>query len=193
MVTQLSQYSAVQDLFAQTAAKFGASLAIDNGVRRITYRELQAEVDRLAQVLAQRGVGEASIVAVFLSDPIGIITSILAVLKCGGVFCALDPTFPQKRVQVMFESVEPKWCITSSRLQEKLQGVVGGLSSRPEILFSDNLPAADDYNLRPGPLNPEAPCSIYFTSGSTGRPKAILGRLKGIDHFIRWEIETVGA
>ena len=41
--------------------------------------------------------------------------------------------------------------------------------------------------------DPEAPCSIYFTSGSTGKPKAILGRLKGIDHFMRWEIEAVGA
>ena len=43
------------------------------------------------------------------------------------------------------------------------------------------------------PSDPDAPCSIYFTSGSTGKPKAILGRLKGIDHFIRWEIEAVGA
>ena len=40
--------------------------------------------------------------------------------------------------------------------------------------------------------DPEAPCSIYFTSGSTGKPKAILGRLKGIDHFMRWEIEAFG-
>ena len=39
---------------------------------------------------------------------------------------------------------------------------------------------------------PEAPCSIYFTSGSTGKPKAILGRLKGIDHYMRWEIAAVG-
>ena len=81
MVTQLSQYAAVQDLFDQTAAKFSAAPAIDNGVRRITYRELQAEVDRLSQVLTTRGVGEASIVGIFLSDPIGIISSILATLK----------------------------------------------------------------------------------------------------------------
>ena len=33
---------------------------------------------------------------------------------------------------------------------------------------------------------------IYFTSGTTGVPKAIAGRLKGIDHFIRWEIEELG-
>jgi len=35
-------------------------------------------------------------------------------------------------------------------------------------------------------------CYVYFTSGSTGRPKGIAGRLKAIDHFIRWEIETLG-
>jgi amino acid adenylation domain-containing protein len=35
-------------------------------------------------------------------------------------------------------------------------------------------------------------CSIYFTSGSTGKPKAILGRLKGIDHFARWEAKALG-
>ena len=67
------------------------------------------------------------------------------------------------------------------------------MPSTPEIIFIDDLPAADGYSLRVSPSNPDAPCSIYFTSGSTGRPKAILGRLKGIDHFIRWEIETVGA
>jgi amino acid adenylation domain-containing protein len=33
---------------------------------------------------------------------------------------------------------------------------------------------------------------VYFTSGSTGRPKGIAGRLKGIDHFVRWEIATFG-
>src|SRR5207245_1792403 len=39
---------------------------------------------------------------------------------------------------------------------------------------------------------PDDMCYIYFTSGSTGRPKGIAGRLKGVDHFIRWEIETLG-
>src|SRR6185436_8849290 len=46
---------------------------------------------------------------------------------------------------------------------------------------------------RPAALSsPDDPCSIYFTSGSMGRPKAILGRLKGIAHFARWEAEALG-
>ncbi len=206
-VKQVSDYAAVQDLFSQTAKKFANSPAIDNGVRRVTYGELEAEVERLTQVLATLGVSNASIVGIFLSDSIGIISSILATLKAGGVFCPLDPSFPEQRLRVMFESVAPKWCITHSRFYEKLQGVVGGLASAPGIILIDDGPVEnngqvfrlDDDRFRNQPAklmplsNPEAPCSIYFTSGSTGKPKAILGRLKGIDHFIKWEIETVGA
>jgi len=193
MATQISQYGAVQNLFDQTAKQFSGSLAINNGVRQLNYAELQAEVERLAQALTRRGVGEASIVGIFLSDPIAVISSILATLNSGGVFCSVDPSFPKKRVQLMFEIVAPKWCITDSRFYEKIEEVVAGLPSSPEIIFIDDLPVADGYSGAVGTSNPDGPCSIYFTSGSTGKPKAILGRLKGIDHFVRWEIEAVGA
>ncbi|HSL81447.1 MAG TPA: non-ribosomal peptide synthetase, partial [Thermoanaerobaculia bacterium] len=43
----------------------------------------------------------------------------------------------------------------------------------------------------PVDLDPDALAYVVFTSGSTGRPKAIAGRLKAIDHFVRWEIETL--
>jgi len=190
---QVSEYAAVQDLFDQTAARFSSSLAIDNGVRRVTYGELRAEIERLADVLSDAGVGEAAIVGVFVTDSIAIISSILATLKTGGVFCPLDPAFPEQRLRVMFETVSPKWCITHSHFQEQLQHVISGLNSPPQIILLDDLPPIEACTRVIRPSNPDAPCSIYFTSGSTGKPKAILGRLKGIDHFIRWEIETVDA
>ena len=190
---QVSEYAAVQDLFDRAAARFGSSPAIDNGVRRVTYTELQTEVEHLANVLAQQGVAESSIVGIFLSDSSGIICSILATLKAGGVFCPLDPAFPEKRLRTMFETVAPKWCITQSRFHDQLQRVVGSLDFAPQIILLDELPAVDGFSRVIRPSNPDAPCSIYFTSGSTGKPKAILGRLKGIDHFIAWEIETVDA
>jgi amino acid adenylation domain-containing protein len=190
-VTQATDYAAVQDLFDQTAAQFSTSVAINNGVRAITYGELQADVNRLAQVLAARGIAESTIVGIFLSDSIGIISSILATLKAGGIFCPLDPTFPDKRLEVMFQTVAPKWCITHSHFAGKLRDVTANLSSPPHLILIDDLPEVEGSLMRPS--NPDAPCSIYFTSGSTGKPKAILGRLKGIDHFVRWEIEMVGA
>ncbi len=205
---QVTEYAAVQDLFGQTAKQFGNALAIDNGRQRVTYRELEAKVDRLAHALSVLGVSRESIVGIFLNNPIDIIASILATLRVGGIFCPLDPTFPEKRLQAMFASAPSAWCITRSKFYEKLKGVIADLSSAPEIILLDDGPAGNNHYaaLRLDDVrfenysrrsiyhsNPNAPCSIYFTSGSTGKPKAILGRLKGIDHFIRWEIETVGA
>ena len=192
-VKQAITYEAVQDLFDHAAAQFSGSLAIDNVARRVTYGELQTEIERLATVLAQRGVAESTVVSIFLTDTIGIISSILATLKAGGVFCPLDPTFPEKRLQVMVASAAPKICITHSQFYEKWQQVVADLSPAPEVLLIDQLPETNGDTRNVHTSNPDAPCSIYFTSGSTGKPKAILGRLKGIDHFIRWEIDAVGA
>ena len=193
MVTQLSQYAAVQDLFDQTATKFAGSLAIDNGVRRVTYADLQAQVDRLSRVLARLGVTEGTIVGIFMTDPIGVVTSMLATLKAGGAFCALDPSFPAKRLQLMFETISAKWCVTDARYAAKLKDVLADLAEPTEIISLANLPHVVTCDSPVGPANPNAPCSIFFTSGSTGKPKAILGRLKGIDHFITWEIEAVAA
>ena len=190
---QVSEYAAVQDLFDDTAEKFRTSVAIDNGARRVTYGELQTEVERLARVLSTFGVADGTIVAVYVSDPIKIISSILAILRNGGVFCCVDPSFPRKRIQVMFETVAPKWCLTDARHYQKLQETIAGLSSAPEIVVIDDALSADHSSVSFRNSNPDAPCSIYFTSGSTGKPKAILGRLKGIDHFVRWEIEAVNA
>ena len=181
-------YEAVQDLFSQTARQFSSAVAIDNGRRRVTYGELETNVERLGAVLIEGGVTRGAIVGIFVTDPIEIITSILAILKAGGVFCPLDPTFPEQRLRVMFESVSPSCCVTRSQFQDKLQRISEASSPILIEAIGDNRPAlATHFH-----SDPEAPCSIYFTSGSTGRPKAILGRLKGIDHFIRWEIEAVG-
>ena len=161
-------YESVQEMFSHMAAQFGPEVAIDRGGRLTTYAELEAESNRLANYLLEGGATQGTIVALLTEDPVLIITGILGVLKAGAVFAPFDPTFPEGRLRTMSEQVKPQWYLTDFADHKQ--------SEHPRV-------ASD----------PDAPCSIYFTSGSTGKPKAILGRLKGIDHFIRWEIEAVGA
>jgi non-ribosomal peptide synthetase component F len=113
------------------------------------------------------------------------------VLKAGAVFVPLDPTFPEGRLRTMRERVEPQWYVSERKYLEKL----GDVGRARIVCFDDEGEYASFENgEHPGVASdPDAPCSIYFTSGSTGKPKAILGRLKGIDHYMRWDIEAVGA
>ena len=197
----------VQEMFSHTAAEFGAQVAIDRAGRRVTYGAVEAESNRLANFLVGGGVGKGTMVGLLTDDPVLIITGILGVLKAGAVFVSLDPTFPEGRLRMMSEQVDPHWYVSEARHLDKLSELRGEATATARVICLDGIATGEHAGLKvmgsyaeyqktdspDVPSDPDAPCSIYFTSGSTGRPKAILGRLKGIDHFMRWEIEAVGA
>jgi acyl-coenzyme A synthetase/AMP-(fatty) acid ligase len=208
-------YMSVHELFSRTASQFGPNIAIDRAGVRITYSELDAESNRLANFLLDRGLSRGSMVTLLTDDPIRIITGILAALKAGAVFVPLDPSFPDQRLAVMVEQAHPEWYVTEAKYLDKLRRVRNGAAARGKVICMDEqsygvaLTAGGEFGGQgleilegyhgydraewPGvKSSPDAACSIYFTSGSTGKPKAILGKLKGIDHFVRWEIEKLG-
>ena len=193
--TRSMSYESVQEMFSRRAAEFGQQPAIERSGRRMSYATLETESNRLANFLLQEGVSKGTMVGLLSGDPLRIITGILGVLKAGAVFVPLDPTFPDGRLRAMREQVQPQFYVTETRYSEKLDHLLDGTNREAKIVcFDSEEYASYERSEHPGiASDPEAPCSIYFTSGSTGKPKAILGRLKGIDHFMRWEIETVGA
>jgi len=188
-------YESVQEMFSRMAAEFGPKPAIDRSGRQITYAALEAESNRLANFLLEGGAGKGTIVGLLTGEPERIITGIIGVLKAGAVFVPLDPTFPEGRLRTMSEQVDPQWYVTEAKHLEKLNQLRGKANHEARIVCFDDSDylSYDRLNHPAVPSDPDAPCSIYFTSGSTGKPKAILGRLKGIDQFMRWEIQAVNA
>jgi amino acid adenylation domain-containing protein len=182
-------YESVQEMFSRVAAEFGPRIAIERGALRVKYTDLEMESNRLANFLREGGAGKGSIVGLMSDDPVSIVTGILGVLKAGSVFVPLDPTFPEGRLRTMSDQVQPQFYVTENRHTDKLTGSKARIVSLNDGEYASYV-RAEHPNVA---SDPDAPCSIYFTSGSTGKPKAILGRLKGIDHFISWEIEAVQA
>ena len=173
----------VRQWFSETALRFPTRAAIEHNGSRITYEELETRTNRLANLLLASGAAKGSLVALMFEDRAGYIAAIIATLKAGCVFVPLDPETPLKRLEAMIGEAEPHWGLADVASREKLESF-GGL----RVLSSDSLP--DDRSEPSIELDPDDLCYIYFTSGSTGRPKGVAGRVKGIDHFIRWEIET---
>ena len=176
----------VHQLFSNVAQDHAGKIAIDRGDRRITYRELDVKSNGVANALL--GSGPVGLTAIVADDSIEVVTAMLGVLKAGGIFVPLDPNFPLKRLETMAAQVQPEACLVGSNYADVVKHI--GLPSSSTTICLDAINSTDTTSsLR---ADGEQPCSIYFTSGSTGRPKAILGRLSGIDHFVRWEIETLG-
>ena len=201
-------HETVQELFSLAAAKFGPQVAVDRMNRRITYAQLETQSNRLANFLLEHGLQQGSMVGLLAGDPIQIITGILGVLKAGAVFVPLDPNFPDQRLEVMVNQISAKWYVIEEKYRNKLRSLRFSATAGAKVVCigegtdvqefnGTGLKVLDGFerykrtehpNVR---VNREAPCSVYFTSGSSGKPKAILGQLKGIDHYIRWEIEAL--
>ena len=201
------KHESVQELFSQVAEKLADQLAIERAAERITYSTLEANSNKLANFLLSAGMERGALVAILADDTIEVITSIIGVLKAGGVFVPLDPAIPENRLQAMIAEVTPAWFLVQSKFLNTLTHVTGATTERAKIVGLDNADVAEElgadypriefYGRHPNTQKPAVEydaddmCYIYFTSGSTGRPKGIAGRLKGIDHFIRWEIKTL--
>src|SRR5689334_4229840 len=123
-------HESVQEMFSRMAGELGTQTAIEGAGRRVSYGELEAESNRLANFLLEDGVGRGTMVALFSADPIRIITGILGVLKAGAVFVPLDPTFPEQRLRAMSEQVEPQWYVTETKHLEKLERLRGETNAR---------------------------------------------------------------
>ena len=198
----------IQEWFTYTAEKFSGNTAIECLNKQITYADLERNSNRMANFLLASGATKGEVVSIMARDPINIITSIIAVLKAGCAFMPLDLSIPPLRIGNMISAVSPNWFIIESTFASALNDTLSIAGLKSKVVCIDeggviergfenlvHLREYSNYSMSHRPeliADPDDLSYIYFTSGSTGKPKAIAGRLKGIDHFIRWEIDTLG-
>jgi amino acid adenylation domain-containing protein len=193
-----SGHAPVHELVAGVASRHPDRTAIEAGGRRVAYAELEAHANGLAAQLLAEGTPRGTLVAVLAEDPLLVIPALLAILKAGLVFVPLDPGLPERRLARMLGEVAPGWLLVEpglAGLAERLAAAGTAdppAGSRPRVSVLDEDAAAPAGAPPAVTTQPDDPCYVYFTSGSTGSPKGIVGRRKGLDHFVRWEIATLG-
>ena len=169
------------------ATRPDASAIVFDGGRRLTYRELDQQANRLAHTLRSRGVGPEAIVGLCLERSPEMIVAELAVLKSGGAFLPLDAGYPPDRLAFMVEDSGTRLLVVSGAtrhlLRESgvdrldLEAAAAELSASPSTP-----PVLDD--------DPERLAYVIYTSGSTGRPKGVQVPHRGIGNLGRWLAEA---
>jgi len=87
--------------FARYAAAAPGALAVEDGIVRWTYAELDAHTRRLAARLAAAGVGAGSRVGVAMEPGAWRIAGMLATLRAGAAYVPLDLAYPAERLSYM--------------------------------------------------------------------------------------------
>ncbi|WP_330180111.1 non-ribosomal peptide synthase/polyketide synthase [Nocardia sp. NBC_01503] len=159
------------DLFDATVAAHATATAVTCAGVALSYRELDERANRLARTLIGHGVGPETLVAVALPRSLDLVIALLAVVKTGGGYLPVDPTYPADRIAYMLSDARPACVITTPALAA---GFPAGL---PLIDVAAVDPAGNGAPItaaeRIGVLAPENIAYVIYTSGSTGRPKGV--------------------
>src|SRR5437588_6116473 len=87
----------VHELIEKQAATTPDRLAARYSGRQLTYRELNAKANQIANYLIKCGVGPEVLVAISVERSLEMLIALLGILKAGGAYLPLDPAFPPER------------------------------------------------------------------------------------------------
>ncbi|WP_144160831.1 non-ribosomal peptide synthetase, partial [Paraburkholderia sp. BCC1885] len=172
----------VHRLFEEVAAAHPDNIALVFGDEQLSYAELNARANRLAQRLVKLGVGPEVRVGLSAERSVEMVVGLLAILKAGGAYVPLDPEYPAERLVYMMADSGIGLLLTQSHLVKELPVPAG-----VEVLELDALDASGEAASAPDvEVHGENLAYVIYTSGSTGQPKGVASRHHGLTNRLVW-------
>ncbi|XXX72653.1 amino acid adenylation domain-containing protein [Sorangium sp. So ce134] len=172
-------------LFEAQARRTPDATALVSGTTRLSYRELDARANGVAQRLVARGVKPEQVVAVMLERGADLVVALLGVLKSGAAYAPIDPAYPRERVGFVLEDTDAPVVLTQPSLLDHL-----GEAYRARAMFVTDVSAPAPP--RASELASSHRAYIIYTSGSTGRPKGVDIEHRSAVAFASWAMRVFG-
>jgi amino acid adenylation domain-containing protein len=160
----------IHQLVAEQAARTpdAPALVFDGAV--LTYAELDARANRLANHLRRLGAGPEVRVGICLERTAETVVAMLAVLRTGAAYLPLDPAYPAERLAYMLEDSRAPVLVT----QESLRALLPSGGVHVVAVDTDaRAIAAEPVHAPANAADPRNAAYVIYTSGSTGRPKGV--------------------
>ena len=178
----------IVDIFEKQVDKTPDNISIIFKEKKMSYDNLNKLSNQLANIIKDKmkdnQVDKEVIIPVYLNKSDKFIISILAILKLGFAYVAIDPEYPIDRVNYILDHVDANIVIIDNKIDIKnLKGV--------NILNIDtcNYKNVSDQNLKVN-INDKSLAYVMYTSGSTGKPKGILIEHKAKINEINYVIKN---
>lgn len=175
----------VQHLLENAAHARPDSIALIEPENRYTYSVLNAEANRLANLLLALGLKRGDRVVIQLPNGADAVIAIFGVLKAGGVFVLVNPSTKAEKLRYILKNAGAQGLITAqcrvaSECAQELRnlgvfivaGGSGDVDGENIFRFSDRA-AFPDATPRCGCIDLDLACLVY-TSGSTGEPRGVM-------------------
>jgi amino acid adenylation domain-containing protein len=179
--TGVHQPETVHALFERIAARHPDRVAVTSRAATMTFAELDARANLIADALIGQGLRPDGFVAVPVERGPQLIAAILGVLKAGAAYVPLDLSLPPERIATIVEDCGARFAVASADAVRLLPGDC--------LVIDADMDPASAAGHRTGP--PDVPGSagsaayVIYTSGSTGHPKGVVVEHRNVTSFIR--------
>ncbi|MEU1513048.1 amino acid adenylation domain-containing protein [Streptomyces sp. NPDC005811] len=190
--------------FAEQARRTPDAVAVVDGTRKVTYRELSRAASLLAHRLRGLGAGPDAAVGVILERGVDLVVALLGIWKAGAAYVPMDPGHPAARLSGLVRDSGAALVIAEPGHARAVRD--GGArpvapAAEPADDTTENAHESaheEAYGNENGqgseggarPTDPDSLAYVIFTSGSTGRPKAVAVTHAGIAGRIGWTVKT---
>ncbi len=161
----------LHQLFEEQVERTPEAIALVYGDQVLSYAELNAQANRLANRLIELGVGPDKCVAICVERSPAIVVGLLAILKAGGAYVPLDPVYPSERLTHILADTAPTILLADAVGRAALDETV--LTSLT-VLDPNSLPLLPTTNPQIPALTSRHLAYVIYTSGSTGVPKGVM-------------------
>ncbi|MCU1569516.1 MAG: fadD5 [Naasia sp.] len=180
----------VGDSLTRSAARSSSSLALVQGDRRLTYAELNEQVNRVANSLTERGISGGDAIALASGNSIEFLVTYYACAKIGAVCVPINLGWREEEVTYVLADADARLLVVAAPLAERMA---------PSVAASDGIVAVvligeSDADFGPRHVHPftdltghadarepehliddRAPLTYLYTSGTTSFPKGVVG------------------
>ena len=148
----------------------------------LTYSGLESRSNQLARYLLRRGLRPEDRVAICLDRSLDMVVAVLAVLKAGGCYVPVDPTYPRERTSFMVADSQASFILANAATRSALPS-----SDTPVVSLDLDSSAIDleESGAIDLTTSPSSLAYLIYTSGSSGQPKGVMLEHRNVGSFFK--------